>query len=77
MENYTLKIDIKDKIEDNHFIFVLSNYLPIPESQAEQLVKLLKKNKTINVFTGYEKSDIEKYKQILDGFKIQSEVIEV
>lgn len=76
-DNFCLKISVDKKVEENHYIFVLSNYLPIPESQAEQLVKLLNRNKNITIFSGYEKSDIEKYKEVLKGFKIDSEIAEL
>ena len=76
-DDFALKISANKKVDENHYIFVLSNFLPIPETQAEQLVKLLNKNKSITFFSGYEIEDIEKFKNVLKGFKIDSEIVEI
>ena len=65
MSSYCLRLETSKDIDVNVMTLVLCTYLPVPESQAEQISILLNRNKTIEIFTGYSKSDLEKYQKII------------
>lgn len=65
MSSYCLRLETSKNIDVNVMTLVLSTYLPVPESQAEQISILLNRNKSIEIFTGYSKSDLEKYQKII------------
>lgn len=75
-DSYCLKLSVTKEVDLDFTTFFLSNYLPIPETQAEQIVILLNKNKSVEIFTGYDYSDLEKFQKIL-GKKVNSEIIKI
>lgn len=65
MSSYCLRLETAKDIDVNVMTLILCAHLPIPESQAEQVSILLNRNKSIEIFTGYSKSDLEKYQKII------------